>query len=110
MFKRLIIRKRLNKIFRVVSFKSANPQSKLYGFFKVREHENIDEEEDTHTISYEFLTYKIILNKKTGAKTFFSNGAEQIMITKFTMELKNDLDVIEVIFDKLDKNIFYYTE
>lgn len=110
MIKRLSIRRRLNKIFDVVSFKGSNPQSKLYGHFKVKTYETTDEETGHILISHEFLTYKVVLNKENGNKTFYSSGMKQIMITTFTMELENDLDFIETIFDKVDKNIFYYTE
>lgn len=104
MFKIFTVRKRLKKIYEVVKFKSANKQSKLYGVFKVNEYD------DGEFITYEFLTYKIIEEKKTKNLSFYSSNMEQMTISKFWISLKNDLNLIESILDKVDKNIFYYSE
>lgn len=103
-------RKRFNKIYDVIKFKASNPQSKLYGHFKVSEHKDVDEENDINLITYDFLTYRIIVDQNKKTKSFYSSGMEQCTLHRFLISFQNDASVVDMIFNDVDKHIFYYTE
>lgn len=104
MFAKFFLSRRLHKIFKVIEFKGSNPRSKIYGTFKVK----VSEEDDF--IVYQFFDCKITKHKFSGELCLYQKGLKQISASFYWIRLYNDSNVLDILFDKIDKNIFYYVE
>lgn len=104
MFSKFFLSKRLHKIFKVVEFKGLNPSSKLYGTFKVK----VSDEDGCFV--YQFIDCKLTKDKKTGEICLFQRNVKQISASFFWIKLFNDPQILTILLDRIDKNIYYYVE
>jgi methyl coenzyme M reductase subunit D len=102
MFKKITIKKRIEKISKVVVFKSHNPHSTLYGTFGVKENLN------DRVIEYLFLGYKISKHVDSGQISFYKGSRLQVSYGRFLVEIENDIKLITDMLDEIDKKITYY--
>lgn len=104
MFAKFFLSKRLNRIFKVVEFKGINPMSKIYGTFKVKV------SEDEEHITYKFLDCRITEERKSGELALYQGSTLQMTSSKYWIKLHNDAQYLQILMDRIDKNIYYYVE
>lgn len=102
MFQKQKIKKRLNNLLKVVSFKSNNPQSYLYCSFSVRKVVNND------YVEYVFLGFKIKEDIKTKTIYFYENEKKLIEKKGFFIDIEREPYLINEILDHIDSKINYF--